>query len=74
MTRNEFASYVMFGGGSTQWTTATLAAARMAQDGMIPTCDVETFEREIVRPDGVIPVQRGEPLFRFGSPFMAGKA
>jgi hypothetical protein len=62
MTREEFARYVFEG---MQWTPATLAAARMAQDGMIPTCGVETFEREVVRPDGVIPFKRDEPLFRF---------
>jgi hypothetical protein len=55
MTRDEFARYVFEG---TEWTPATLAAARMMQDGMIPACDVETFEREVVRPDGVIPFRR----------------
>lgn len=62
MTRDEFARYVFEG---QQWTAATLAAAHLAQTGMIPTCDAETFEREVSRPDGVIPVRKDKPLFRF---------
>ena len=64
MTRDEFAMYIFNG---TQWTPATLAAVKMAQDGMIPTCDIETFEREVVRPDGMIPFEKAAPLFRFGA-------
>lgn len=55
MTREEFVRYVFEG---TEWTPATLAAARMMQDGMIPTCDVGTFEREIGRPDGIVPFRK----------------
>jgi hypothetical protein len=62
MTREEFAQFIFDG---PQWTPATRAAAHMAQEGMIPTCDVKTFEREVVSPSGVVPFQRGEPLFRF---------
>ena len=52
MTKEEFASYIWDG---PQRTPATLAACYMAQSGFVPTCDVETFEREIAKPDGVVP-------------------
>ena len=55
MTRQEFERYIIEG---SQWTPATLAALRMMQQGFIPECDVETFEREIGKPDGIIPVQK----------------
>ena len=59
MTRDEFAYYVFEG---TEWTPATLAAARMMQEGMIPTCDIETFEREVVKPDGIIPFRKDDAV------------
>lgn len=62
MTRDEFARYIFEG---EQWTPATLAAVRMAQDGMIPTCDVQTFECEVSRPDGVVPVRHEQPMLKF---------
>ena len=55
MTKEEFERYIFTGA---QWTPATLAAVRMAQSGFIPECDVETFEREIGKPDGIIPIQK----------------
>jgi hypothetical protein len=59
MTRDEFAKYIFEG---EQWTPARLEAVRMAKDGMIPICDVQTFEREVARPDGIIPFRKDEPL------------
>jgi hypothetical protein len=52
MTKEEFFRYAFDGD---QWTKATIEAARMAQLGMIPNCDRETFEREVIKPDGFIP-------------------
>lgn len=60
MTRSEFARYIFEG---EQWTPATLAALRMGQAGMIPKCDVQTFEQEVLRPDGVIEYEQDAPLF-----------
>lgn len=62
MTRSEFAEYVFEG---EQWTDATLTALRMAQAGMIPKCDVETFEREALKPGGFIEYELAAPLFVF---------
>ena len=61
MTREEFADYVWSG---EQWTPATLVAARMAMEGMLPTCDAGAFEREATRADGVIEFKKMEPLFK----------
>lgn len=63
MTRQEFARYCFEG---EQWTPATLAAVRMAQRGILPKCDVATFEREVIRLDGLIEFEKMEPLFQFG--------
>jgi hypothetical protein len=52
MTKDEFARYALDGD---QWTPATIEAVRMLQLGMIPNCDRETFEREVIKPDGFIP-------------------
>lgn len=62
MTSEEFARYCLDG---EQWTRATLAAVRLAQDGWLPTGTIEEYERELNRPDGVIQVRRMEPLFTF---------
>jgi hypothetical protein len=59
MTRDEFTRYIFEG---QQWTPVTLAAARMAQEGMIPTCDIETFEREVIRPGGIVPFIKDHPF------------
>ena len=55
MTREEFEHYIIDG---YQWTPAALVALRMMQQGLIPECDIETFEREVARPDGVVRVQK----------------
>ena len=55
MTTDEFTRYIFEG---SQWTKETLPAARLAESGFVPECDIETFEREVSRPDGVIPVRK----------------
>jgi hypothetical protein len=50
MTKDEFARYALDGD-----QPATIEAVRMLQLGMIPNCDLETFEREVIKPDGFIP-------------------
>lgn len=64
MTREEFADYILTG---EQWTKATLAAVKMSQSGFIPECDVETFEREVTRPDGIVPVRKEAPIDYVGN-------
>jgi hypothetical protein len=59
VTRDEFARYCLEG---SQWKPATLAAVNLAQTGYLPKGDIETFEREIAKPDGVVEVVRMAPL------------
>lgn len=63
MTREQFAAYCWDG---LQWTPATIAAVQLAQSGWLPKADIETFEKEVSRPDGVIEVTKMEPMFVFG--------